>query len=36
MRELAVFQKRWNTVGYHDPTHHPQLDPASEIYRLKI
>lgn len=36
MRELGVFQKRWNTVGYTDPTHHPHLDPASEVYRLRL
>ena len=35
-RELAVLQERWGTVGYHDPTHHPALDPASETYRLML
>lgn len=36
MRELEVFQERWNTPGFADPTHHPALDPASEIYRLRL
>lgn len=36
MRELGVFQQRWQSVGFADPTHHPALDPASETYRLKI
>lgn len=36
MRELGVFQERWGSVGYQDPTHHPALDLASEVYRLMI
>lgn len=36
MQELRVFQQRWGTVGYADPTHHAALDPASETYRLKL
>lgn len=35
-RELAVFQKRWDSIGFIDPVHHPGLDPISEIYRLRI
>ncbi|WP_168853876.1 glycosyltransferase family 2 protein [Novosphingobium sp. ERN07] len=36
LRELGVFQQRWSTVGFRDPTHHRMLDPASETYRLKV
>jgi GT2 family glycosyltransferase len=36
MRELAVLQERWGTVGFVDPTHHVALDPASEEYRLRF
>lgn len=36
MRELQVFQNRWGTIGYLDPTHPPGLDPASETYRLRL
>lgn len=36
MRELKVFQERWGTIGFHDPTHHTALDPASEQYRLML
>jgi GT2 family glycosyltransferase len=34
MRELNIFQKRWNTKNVVDPWHHPKLDRASEVYRL--
>ncbi len=36
MRELAVFQERWGSVGFQDPTHHPGLDPATERYSLRL
>lgn len=36
MRELGVFQERWGTVGFQDPVHHSALDPASEVYRLRL
>lgn len=36
MRELRVFQERWNAPGFIDPTFHLALDPASENYRLKL
>jgi GT2 family glycosyltransferase len=36
MRELAVFQQRWGSVGYQDPTHHPGLNPATEHYSLRL
>lgn len=34
MRELDVFQKRWDTNRVVDPWHHPRLDRASEVYSL--
>jgi GT2 family glycosyltransferase len=34
--ELAVFQERWNTVGYDDPLHHRWLDRSAETYRLSL
>lgn len=34
--ELAVFQQRWDAVGFCDPMHHPALDLAGETYRLKV
>lgn len=36
MSELEVLQERWQTAGFHDPTHHPGLDPSSEVYQLKL
>lgn len=36
LRELAAFQERWGAIGFRDPMHHPALDLASEIYRLKV
>lgn len=36
MRELVIFQERWGTAGFQDPTHPPGLDPATEQYRLKL
>lgn len=36
LRELAAFQERWGTVGFRDVMHHPALDLASEVYRLKV
>ena len=35
-RELATLQQRWGTQEFVDPTHHPALDRASEVYRVKI
>ncbi|MDR0781921.1 MAG: glycosyltransferase family 2 protein [Pseudomonadales bacterium] len=35
-RELTVFQNRWGSTGFVDPTFHPNLDPASETYRLRL
>lgn len=35
-RELTALQERWKTVGFIDPAHHPGLDPASELYRLRL
>ena len=32
MRELAVFQQRWDSIAHVDPWHHPHLDRASETY----
>lgn len=32
MRELAVFQRRWDSADHVDPWHHPHLDRASETY----
>lgn len=34
MRELAIFQDRWNARQCVDPWHHPQLDRGSESYGL--
>ncbi|WP_374408335.1 glycosyltransferase family 2 protein [Pelagerythrobacter sp.] len=34
MRELAVFQARWDTKRAIDPWHHPLLDRNSETYRF--
>ncbi|MDE2623745.1 MAG: glycosyltransferase family 2 protein [Betaproteobacteria bacterium] len=36
LRELAVFQERWQTVGYKDFMHHVDLDIASEEYKLAL
>lgn len=36
MGELKVFQERWGTVGFQDPTHHRALDPATDQYRLRL
>lgn len=35
-RELATFQARWAAEVFQDPMHHPNLDLASETYRLKL
>ena len=32
LRELAVFQQRWDSVTHVDAWHHPHLDRASETY----
>jgi len=32
LRELAVFQQRWDTTRVVDPWHHPALDRASEVF----
>lgn len=32
MRELSVFQERWNTKRVVDPWHHPQLDRGLEAF----
>lgn len=34
--ELAVFQKRWNTMAFADPLHHRSLDSSSETFRLDL
>ena len=34
MRELAVFQQRWDTTKTVDPWHHHRLDRTSETYRI--
>ena len=33
LRELEVFQRRWDTTKVIDPWHHPKLDRSSEVYR---
>jgi GT2 family glycosyltransferase len=35
-RELAILQERWDTHVLTDPMHHPRLDRASEIYRIRL
>jgi len=32
LRELAVFQQRWDSIGHVDAWHHPHLDRTSEVY----
>ncbi len=34
LRELAVFQARWDTTTIIDPVHHPLLDRSSETFRI--
>jgi hypothetical protein len=34
MRELKVFQDRWNTTRVVDPWHHPLLDRSSEVFTV--
>ena len=34
--ELAALQTRWNTRRFADPSHHPQLDRASERYLIRL
>jgi GT2 family glycosyltransferase len=36
LRELAVFQARWDTTTVVDPVHHPMLDRSSETFRIRI
>lgn len=36
MSELTVLQQRWGTTRVIDPLHHPQLDRASETYRIRL
>jgi len=36
LRELAVLQTRWETKTYRDPLHHPELDPASETFVIRL
>ena len=33
-RELETLQKRWRTVGFKDPCHHPNLSRASETFQV--
>lgn len=36
LRELTAFQERWGATRFRDAMHHPALDLASEVYRLKV
>lgn len=35
-RELAALQRRWGAADYTDPLHHPQLDPESETFAIRL
>ena len=34
MAELSILQERWDTTTFCDPSHHPELDRSSEIYKV--
>ncbi|MBT2187504.1 glycosyltransferase family 2 protein [Sphingobium nicotianae] len=36
LKELDLLQTRWDTIGFHDPLHHPHLDRASETYVIHL